>query len=231
MNMTDVTTKRPILLAAIQAAPPGGLLDSELATKVGIADRDALRAVLAVMAADGQIAAKELGDGDAVFWVDLAKSRQQDRLATSQKHSTPDPQSEVGWVDGEAPLIIRLAPTGAPTLASRVTDALLDAGMDGLEEDTVYDVLVEDVATDVPCDLTEQMPHGFLQPTLDALTADCVIRSVGCNHYALTAKKWAVLIDEATRRVSEENPKTDVATLTFLRLTAIERLLAGTDPQ
>jgi hypothetical protein len=75
------------------------------------------------------------------------------------------------------------------------------------------------------------MPHGFLEPTLDALAANGVIRSVGCNHYAITAKKWAVLIDEATRRVSEENPKTDVATLTFLRLTAIERLLAGTDPQ
>jgi len=207
MNMIDVTNKMPLLLAAIQAAPPGGLLDSELAVKVGIADRDALRAILAVMAADGQIAAVDLAETD------------------------PSPSFDAGWVDGEAPLIIRLAAENASTLRDRITEALINAGMDGLEEDTIYDVLVADLATDVPCDLTEQMPHGFLEPTLDALAANGVIRSVGCNHYAITAKKWAVLIDEATRRVSEENPKADIATLTFLRLTAIERLLAGTDPQ
>jgi hypothetical protein len=203
MNMNDISKRIPTLLAAVQAAAPDGLLDSELAVKVGIADRDALRSILAVMAADGQVAAVDLAETD------------------------PPPSFDAGWVDGEAPLIIRLAPTDAPTLASYVTDAILAAGMDGLEEDVLHDILIEDIATEVPCDLSEHMPEDYLQPTLDALIADGVIRSVGCNHYAFTAKKWALLIDETTRRVSEENPKVVVATLTFLRLTALERLLAG----
>lgn len=234
MNMNEVTNKAPLLLAAIQGAKGGSLLDSELATVVGIADRDALRSILAVMAADGQITAKELGDGDAGFWVDLAKARQQDRLGTSPRRSTSDPQSEVGWVDGEAPLILRAAPKEARTLRDRITEALVSAGVDGLEEDTLHDVLIEDVALDVPCNLSEHMPDAYIQPTLDALIEAGIVAGVGCNHYALTTGEWArrtiAVIEETISRSKSEQFVFHDGVRPEIQA-AIENLLAGTEPR
>ena len=91
--------------------------------------------------------------------------------------------------------------------------------MDGLEEDTLHDVLIEDVATDVPCDLSEHMPDAYIQPTLDALIEARIVRSVGCNHYALTAAEWAARIKSL---LDVEGTELTAAT--------IENLLAGTEP-
>lgn len=209
MNMVDVTNKAPLLLAAIQGAKGGSLLDSELATAVGIADRDVLRSILAVMAADGQIAAVDQADGE-----------------------TPHDE-HAGWVDGETPLILRTAPKDARTLRDRITEALVSAGVDGLEEDTLHDVLIEDVATDVPCALTEHMPDGYIQPSLDALIEAGIVASVGCNHYALTTGEWArrtvAVIEETIWRANGERFIFQESVRPEIQA-AIEHLLAGTEP-
>jgi hypothetical protein len=211
MNMVDVTNKMPIIFAAIQAAPPEeGLLDSELATKVGIADRDALRSILAVMAADGRITAHDLGSED------------------------PEPTTDGGWVDGEKQTLLRVAPNDAPNLRDRITEALVGAGVDGLEEDTLHDVLIEDVALDVPCALAEHMPDGYIQSSLDALIEAGIVASVGCNHYALTTGEWArrtvAVIEETIWRAKGERFIFDESVRPEIQA-AIEHLLAGTEPR
>ncbi len=210
MNMNEVTNKAPLLLAAIQGAKGGSLLDSELATVVGIADRDALRSILAVMAADGQIVAIDLTDADALQ------------------------AEDAGWVDGAAPLILRAAPKEVRTLRDRITETLVSAGVDGLEEDTLHDVLIEDVALDVPCDLSEHMPDAYIQPTLDALIEAGIIAGVGCNHYALTTGEWArrtiAVIEETISRSKSEQFVFHDGVRPEIHA-AIENLLAGTEPQ
>ena len=80
-------------------------------TRVGHGRRhrgqDALRSILAVMAADGQITAIGLTDADALQ------------------------AEDAGWVDGEAPLILRAAPKEARTMRDRITEALVGAGWTG----------------------------------------------------------------------------------------------------
>lgn len=150
------------ILDAVHASAPVVPYDCDIAETVGVLDRDALRADLAALVIDGKL---------------LVEERQ---------------PSVMGWIDGAAPWLVRLAPAGTPTLEDRIVSALAGAGVKGLS-DVDLDAAVSEALGPMLDLLPHDLADGFwLEDPTKALAARGVIQTDdGSSWYWLGADEWA----------------------------------------
>lgn len=114
--------------------------------------------------------------------------------------------------------------TDTTSLADRIIKALAEAGIDGLDEDSLLESLHEAVVEDLGEDAGRAMDDATTLGILDDLEKRGVVRSVGCNHWTLSHAEWAQRIQ---RIALDYRPTGAPPGRSFV--TDVEQLLAGTE--
>lgn len=177
--------------------------DAHIAERIGVLDRDALNALLFPLIIDGKI--------------------------VLEPTEVPD---GCGWVDGGPVRAVALAPAGTPSLEDRIVTAVTEAGIDGLGEEDLEDIVRHEIESDHGVDVARSLLASHVAARVAALLERGVLHGrehpvCGGETLTLAPAEWARRI-EALSTEHARSTAGGFGAPGFLR-DAIERLLAGTE--